>query len=363
MKIRTITCHNAVNYGARLQACALLHYLSNLGHDVQVIDYRPSYMSFREKVWYWPGSSVKAWIKLFLRFRQRLNRLKQYAAFEKFSEKYLSRTTRIYHNIAGLKEKPPHADLYIAGSDQIWNTLFCNGTDAAYYLDFGPLETKRISYAASFALSSLAIGCEAFVRENLSAFDAISVRETSGLQILNSLDFSGRIVADPVFLLSAEEWDLLLSCRETSESYVLVYDVMGCNQVKRLARRIAKQLGCNLYAIGYRNLGYADRNFSRSSPDTFVELIRNARFVVSNSFHGTAFAMIYHKDFFVVDRTDGLNERMHDLLSRCGLSSRRVTADLPDNQLLSAIPYRTVDMVLQREIVASKAFLAEELTQ
>ena len=361
MKVCTITCHNALNHGARLQACALLYYLNSLGHNVEVVDYRPEYMSFSDKVWYWPGVSVKMWAKLFLQLYLRLDAVRRYAAFERFSEKYIPRTKQIYRTLGELQKNPPLADVYIAGSDQIWNTLFRNGKDAAYYLDFGVPETKRVSYAASFALPSLFFDCESFVKEYLSVFDKISVRESSGVDILSALGYDAQVVVDPVFLLSANEWDILLNCYDNNEEYILVYDVMGCNTIKCIAKRLAKKYGCKVYSISSRRFAYAEKNFSQAGPDKFVELIRNARCVVSNSFHGTAFAMIYHRDFFVVDRKDGLNERIHSLLMQFGLESRCVMANVLDKVLSEKISYKTIDSILHWKISLSKEFLDKAL--
>lgn len=360
MKIVTVTCQNALNHGARLQACALLHYLRSRGYDAEVADYRPDYTSVCDRVWYLPGFSLREWAKLFLRAAERRDTVMRKANFERFSDKYIPRTARIYTSAEELHADAPQADVYVAGSDQIWNTSLRNGTDAVYYLDFGAPETRRISYAASFALRSLDEGCRSFVKEHLSAFDRISVREESGVEILRSLGFGGTVVADPVFLLSAAEWDALLGCGDDAEPYVLVYDVMGCEKVKRTAKRLAELYGCKIYSISSRRFGYADRNFTQAAPDKFVELVRNARCVVSNSFHGTAFAMIYHRDFFVVDRADGWNERMHDLLSTVGLQSRLVGAER-DVEGCESISYEAVDELLRRRIAHSELFLTEAL--
>ena len=362
MKVCTISCHNALNHGARLQALALLHYLNKQGHTAEAIDYRPGYLSFAGKLLYWPGLSLKELVKLFVRFSQRRDAILRDKAFAIFSERYLPRTKRVYHTLAELQAETLQADVYIAGSDQIWNTSFRNGKDAAYYLDFGTPETKRISYAASFALSSLNPECEPFVKAHLAAFDSISVRESSGLKILSSLGFSGCTSVDPVFLLPAAEWDTLLGCRDSAERYILVYDVMGgCKRIKRVAKRLAKLSGCKIYSIGHRRLSYVSKNFTQAAPDKFVELVRNASYVVSNSFHGTSFAMIYHREFFVVDRADGLNERMHDLLSRFSLQSRLVDANTPECVLNEHISYENVDNLLYRQIAESKKFLREVL--
>ena len=180
MKISIITCQNAVNHGARLQCYALSHWLQNQGHEVDVIDYRPSY-SLDAKLWYWPGLSFKRWIKLFYHYPSRKRNIERRKSFDAFSQKYIPLTKQTYYSIDDLRKNPPLADIYIAGSDQIWNTTLPNGADSAYYLDFGPSVIRRESFAASFATETLKPGTEAFVKENLKRFDKITVREQSAL--------------------------------------------------------------------------------------------------------------------------------------------------------------------------------------
>lgn len=314
MKICTITCQNADNHGARLQCYALVRYLQKQGHSVSVIDYRPHYMR-GPRLWYWPQASIKEWAKFFLQIPDRKRAVRRHQCFDEFSKKYIPRT-RIYYNIDELRKDPPVADMYIAGSDQIWNTTFPNGTDPGYYLDFGPKEIRRESFAASFATSEIVPFARDFVRENLKRFDKITVREQSALKILEDLGYHGTLQDDPVFLLSAEEWNEIADGTGEGEKYVLVYDFYADEKIKKKALSLAAEKECKVYAICPMKLSYAEKNFVYSGPETFVSLIKNANCVVSNSFHGTVFAMIYHIPFKIVDRPDGLNVRMHDLLER-----------------------------------------------
>ncbi|MBO7581400.1 MAG: polysaccharide pyruvyl transferase family protein [Bacteroidaceae bacterium] len=314
MKICTITCQNADNHGARLQCYALVRHLQKQGHDVKVIDYRPYYMrGFR--LWYWPGISIKGWIKFFWCFPDRMRKVLRHRDFDAFSKKYIP-LTRVYYCIEELRKDPPEADMYIAGSDQIWNTTFPNGTDPGYYLDFGSKEVRRESFAASFATTEVVPSAREFVKENLKRFDKITVREQSALKILEDLGCHGTLQEDPVFLLSAEEWNEIADGTGEGEKYVLVYDFYADQKIREEAQLLAKEKALKIYAICPHELRYADKNFVYAGPETFVSLIKNASYVVSNSFHGTVFAMIYHVPFKVVDRPDGLNVRMHDLLER-----------------------------------------------
>lgn len=357
MKICTITCQNADNYGARLQTYALARRLQILGHEVEVIDYRPDYMTFRTRLFYMPKLSIKEYAKLILQYEIRKHDLRRHEAFEAFSQKYIPLSRKIYGSVEELKSFPPKADVYIAGSDQIWNTEFRNGTDPSFYLDFGNASARKISYAASFATPDLAKGSEKFVKRMLRNFDCISVREQSGVSMLDRLGFDGSLVVDPVFLLSAECWNELAQSPKHENRYVLVYDFLKSKPIEILARRLAKLIDCKIYSIGAKRLPYADRNFIKEDPGTFLGLIRNAECVVSNSLHGTLFAMIFHRDFFVVRRSDDLNERMTDWLIRCGLQQRLIDETVSDDGLKEHIDYESVDAFLKREIQYSESFL------
>ena len=315
MKIRTITCSYADNQGALLQTYALARHLEGQGHDVQVIDYRPYYISYNPRLWYVPASA-KELGKLWLQFPERKRARKAHLAFEAFSRKHIPLTERSYRNVEELRKSPPEADLYIAGSDQIWNTELPNGTDPAFYLDFGPDSVRRESYAASFGTRELKAGTEDLVKGLLSRFDEITVRESSGLKILEGLGIKGELRDDPVFLLSAGEWDTVADGTGKGEEYVLVYDFFADPAIRRKAREIARKDSLRIFSAGPFRYRYADKDFCASGPETFVSLVRNARAVVTNSFHAIAFSLIFGKEFEFVPRPDGLNDRIEDILKR-----------------------------------------------
>ena len=170
MKIKTITCHDVYNLGASLQAYALQNYLLSLGHEVEIIHYKPDYLSNHHKLWLVanPKFNIPFIKQLYLlaKLPGRLIALKRKKVFDSFTSKYL-RLTRRYNSYEDLKNDAPEADCYIAGSDQIWNTLFRNGRDAAFYLDFGNQNIKRISYAASFATPEIVPEYKEFVKDKL----------------------------------------------------------------------------------------------------------------------------------------------------------------------------------------------------
>ena len=369
MIIRTITCHHAFNHGAMLQAFALVHYLQSLGHDVQVIDYSPYYMPGNPKVNFkWvPGRFDYFGVRelyRFAKYRQNKYTQKRQNAIESFYETCIPVTTNRYDTVERLRDNPPKADVYIAGSDQIWNTTFPNGKDAAFYLDFGSPK-RKISYAASFATRELEPGTEEFVKHQLKNFDAISVREQSGKSLLNSLGFDGQLVVDPVFLLNREHWDQFdTDSDELNEEYILTYDFEPKKSaIRSIAKRLADYYSCKIFTVTSLPslFCYADKSYFTCGPEMFVRLIKHARCIVSNSFHGTAFSIMYGKNFFVLDRRDGLNTRMQDLLNRYNLSDRLVDNSVSDDRLFKNINYDIVFNKLHDDINESKSFLQQQI--
>lgn len=360
MKICTITCHDVYNVGASLQAYALQTYLKSLGHDVKIIDYKPDYLSkhYRLDIVGNPKYD-KPFLKqayLLAKLPGRLRILPRKKAFDSFTAKYLDLTKR-YTSNEELKREPPAADVYFAGSDQIWNPLFPNGKDPTFYLDFVQ-QGVRASYAASFAVDEFPQELREVTAQYLDRFDHIAVRETSGLSVLKTLGITNAVtVLDPVFLLDRAQWEAMAEKPERCEKpYLLVYDFDNSPAVRKLAERIAAERGLHIYSVF--KLPYAERCFPLCGPETFLGLMQHAAFVLSNSFHATAFSVIFEKEFAVVERTEKINTRMRDFTAMLGLSDHMVTAEteIPDGTDWTAV-YRC----LKNEIDHAKAYIDEVL--
>lgn len=321
MKICTITSHDAYNYGASLQAYALMCYLQQQGHDVSIIDYKPEYTTRRYNYrWVNPESGFhKYWMTRvayrILKFTQRQFTLKRKEAFDQFTHEYLN-LTRKYESNEELKQHPPLADAYIVGSDQVWNSFYDAGKDPAFYLDFAPTESLRISYAASFSITSLPAEAKLFAKENLQKLNAIAVREEHALAILNDLGLEGTWVLDPTFLLPVEFWKKRLVPFLKKEPYLLIYDFEGNKLLKKFAVQLARQKGIKIYAINDTYpLTYADKNFGKAGPKEFITLIYHCDYFISNSFHGSVFSILFNKKFFIFPRNrHQVNSRMESLL-------------------------------------------------
>ena len=315
MKIKTITCHDVYNVGASLQAYALSEFLRQQGHDVEIIDYKPDYLSkhYNFKAVDNPryeNPFFLRWIYLILKFPKRLMKYPGKQNFDKFRDKYL-RLTKRYNSLEELKQNPPEADLYIAGSDQIWNTLFKNGRDGAFYLEFAPKGVSKASYAASFSTDKIANGWENQIKFWLSNFDHISVREKSSLRLLDEMAFEGCSVLDPVFLLNKEQWKSLIRKNETSND-VFIYDFDGNSLMERISDLFKEKFGYK--TTSFFPVKYSDANLRYPGPLEFLETIYQSKVVVSNSFHATVLSLIFHKDFYVIKRNEDINVRMEDLL-------------------------------------------------
>lgn len=366
MKILTITCHAVENHGACLQAYALSHYLRTLGHDAEIIDYRPQGLYGGYSLLSCPNRYRHPWLlKAFYitaKMPGRLLNLPRRKAFRKFVENYLHTTPECYFSFEQLRSNLPEADLYICGSDQIWNTYFYCGTDRGFYLDFSTIGKRKISYSASFGYSDIKQGYEDFVRQKINQLDSVSLREESGLKIAKGLGLRGELTVDSVFLLNRSHWESLADDNGTKDGkYVLVYDFEDNELIRYLATKYANLKGVKIYSIGARKLSYAHKNFNLSGPLKFLSLVKNADCIIGNSFHGILFSWIFERDFFVVRRDDGLNSRMEDLLKRYGLMHRAVVSHIDDNALLEQVDYDSFHEQLEKDIERSKKYLAEQI--
>lgn len=373
MVIKTITCHNVYNYGASLQAYALQKYLEFLGHDVEIIDFQPYFHQNRYNIFYIPKSSrFYAICKKIPMLACLYNLQKNFSMFktwgrkkkfDKFTENYLKLTTTQYETSKQLQANPPKADIYIAGSDQIWNTNSDNGKEPAYYLDFGDKDIKKYSYAASFAIPDIDETLKNFVKSKVSNLNKVSVREETGVNILKKLQIEATHVIDPVFLLSKEDWEKLVKKANISnfpKNYILIYDFLLDKQIKHAALYFKKIYKLPIISINdFNTISYADVNINNAGPLEFLNLIYNSEVVISSSFHATAFSIIFEKKFYVYPLAGQNNSsRMTDFLSDLNLIERFK----PKHISLDSIDYKSVNKLLNEEIKSSKTFIDQILS-
>lgn len=337
MQIKIITCQHVYNYGATLQAYALQTYIYSLGHDVEIIKFVP-YYHHRYEVWnvnkqshYYDKIKHNIFLHLLYAIKSNIRIYKWIGrkwAFDKFDKKYLYLTSKTYSTSMDLKKNPPVADVYIAGSDQLWNTDMPNGSEAAYYLDFGNKEVYRCSYAVSFGIESVASYMIDYVKKQLQRFDAISVREKTGLLVLKSLDINNAVqVVDPVFLLNKEDWLKVASKAKKYNlppKYIMLYDFLGDFKITTFAKKCRKKLGLPIVSVNdHKKFSYADININDAGPAEFVSIIANAELVIANSFHAASFSIILNKELYIFPLSTQRNSsRMIDMMSDMGVVDR-----------------------------------------
>ena len=362
--ILTITCHKVYNHGATLQEYALLEYLKSLGYKAETINYRPPYLSnhynlFRVSSPRFDKNILFRAIYIAVKLPGRIMGLRKKDAFDAFEKKYVPVYPGKYDSNEALKSSPPQADIYICGSDQIWNSYFQNGKDPAFYLDFVPKGKLKISYAASFAIDEVADDLKPFVKKMVDDIDCVSVRESSGVRILERLGIANATrVLDPVFLIKSSVWQRAF-VKPRKEKYIFVYDFDNNENIKEIARREAAKHGFKIFTVN-SNITYADTNFKNEAPDAFVSLIYNAQFVITNSFHALAFSLIFNKKFCVINRTEKINTRMRDLLELAGLPQLLVSDSTIELDKIN-IDYDAVNAKVDAFREQSKNFLKSAL--
>lgn len=360
--IKIITLHCPLNYGAALQAYALKTYLNLIGNKADMIDYRPDYIMDKQKYSYagrWNKSRnlllklIYALVKLSSRYKMKNN----FARFQ--NNELCDKTSTKYHTCDELAANPPKAQVYFCGSDQIWNTHMENGWDDSFFLDFVK-EGRKCSYAASMAISQpLNVKETNRFTDKLNGFDFISVREEDAKRILQPFtDKQIEWVLDPVFLLPAKKWAELANKEKqcVQKDYILIYPMGDGANILDVAKNLSKQTGLPIYSISKSmKEGHVDQVFNSYSPYQFLHLFKNASYVVTNSFHGTSFSIIFRKNFWScsVGKT---SSRIISLLESLMIGDRYIQNDIPAD-LTKKIEYSVPSELLDKRLTFSKDYI------
>ncbi len=314
MKVGIITFHFAHNYGAMLQAHALMQAINQLGHDAKIIDYIPNKLEkeysmnpFNNK------DSIKSFIKSILKMPIRI---KQYKLFEDFLKNEMNLTSKVsqYNELNKLSQE---FDAIIVGSDQVWNDGI-TGEIEVYFLNFCEKNTKKISYAASLGTSEASKYIKNCIHKFLPEFDLVTVRENIGrdiiLQEIN--DKSIYQVMDPVFLMDIDYWkDKAQQVTVKRNPYILYYSLQKNPKLEMLTEKAADEYGVEILSIHPLTTRQKinAKQLNNVGPLEFLDLIRNAELVCTNSFHAVAFSIIFKKRLLHIAHSK-LNSRVEGLL-------------------------------------------------
>ena len=384
MRIGIITYWSSSdNYGQQLQCFALQKYLKGLGHDAYLIKYMPI---SSVPLWRRIARSIK--YRLLVSSEQKENDKKNAEIsstnallnakrnFVGFRNNYIDSTDIVYHCIHELRANPPKADVYICGSDQVWNNRLEDENTAGWFLDFGSSKTRRLSYAASIGREIDSKEYESFSKY-LKRFDAISVREQKANDLCHHLGFEKSIVAiDPTLLLKSSDYNVLnngIKKEGSSKPYAFIYllNIRNSDEVywdefhkmiqeNDLSVRVVASSGylpAQDFLPGYQN--------EQATIPEWLSLIKHSEFVITTSFHGVVFCLLNHKPFYAVLLNNEFskgNDRIISLLKTVGLEKRIVSSASDINSIkFVEINWDNVDEKLSKLRKESIDFLNKEL--
>ena len=336
MKVGIVTFHRALNYGALLQAFALRHSLTKLGAQTQVLDYRNPIM---EGMYFYPSFSQRKNFKDKVKFLiQGKSELIRREKFENYRKKYLNLSGELSTKKDLILASETY-DKFIIGSDQVWN-YGAHNFDKNYFLQFVNDKSKKYSYAASFGISSLPNDYIKEYQNLLDDFAMCSVREQQGLDILSNLGVKKRrIDIDPTMLLTKEEWQSQFDISvNQKQKYIFAYYFELTDTLRSYIENLANKAGCTVVFVGNPlkvPFHCRCKALKTADPIDFVNVIENAEYVVTNSFHGTAFSIFFNKKFYVeLLKTDSkVNSRIENVLQTFSLENRLIDSPNKDSEV------------------------------
>ena len=340
MKIGILTCYYAYNYGGILQAYALQEYLKSKGHVVEFVNYNNKtvkdyyrYVNLKKI----PTNRLLSCLKYVITSLSRLPfRVVRYKRMQNFIDNNI---------VVASSENIDCYDLIIVGSDQVWNIDITGGLDAYYW---GDIPAKSIvSYAASFNKDHIPSFLVSEIKKKLANFKAISVREDTLKDIFQPLtDKKINIVLDPTLLAPVSIWNQFSHKVVLNRKYILVYALRDEDKLMSSLRLLQQETHLDYVLIrGAETWKYSKHIKQFADPSDFVSLFQNAEYVITTSFHGTVFSILFHKIFYTLKCCDGNNSRVESLLKSVGLKDRLVDK-YPEGGVLQTINYAAVDKML-----------------
>lgn len=356
-KIGILTYHRVFNFGSLLQTYALQKYIEDKGQTVEVIDYYPERLQKKRLLFHVnPKWSRPVWKKIAHLIPAVITRLLGYHMMDTFLKKHIHLSKKIYETEEDLKRDLPVYDIYLNGSDQIWNVETADGlVDKVFFMEFLPDHCIRVAYAGSFGKDDFSEDSLEEIKKYLSKYSAISVRENSGVDILEKIGIeNGQWVLDPTFLLKPAQWKTIQAKANLPEKYLLVYNLNRNPRISSLAQRIAKDKGLKIVNFAHSFVFVKGaKNIIYPTPNLFITLFENADYVVTDSFHGTAFSINFGRQFICVP-APRFNTRLNSILDLIG-ETDRLLGDKDDFDIINKkVDYKKVNKIIDEE--RKKAF-------
>ncbi len=327
MKIGILTFLGVENCGALLQAYALSNVLKNMENDVELVNLISNNEMERKSKRNLKNKAFLARKIYYMFFPNSIKRRK--VLFDSFRKEYLSiypQDRRIFEN--ELEKICKKYECMVCGSDQIWSQdpKLYDRSDA-YFINY-EFDGKRVSYAASFGdnLDYAEINKERIL-PYIKRFDSVSVREKEAKEFLNKNNIESEVTVDPTLLIEKKEWEKLAILPKEKKEYILYFSVNSRKYSINIARKLAKQTGLKVIELNPHpkswNSGFVKKY--GIGPREFLGYLLNAKYIVTNSFHGTVFSAVFNKPFFAAfDEKDGMivkENRKYTLIEKLGLQA------------------------------------------
>ena len=369
MKIGILTFHRATNYGAVLQCYGLYETLRALGHEVEVIDYRPEYIEKYRKAF--PLFDIKRQKGLFEKAKMSLLSLLGMNSRKEAAHRFdIFLKTEFEMSSVVLKpnQMPQKYDIIFFGSDQIWSPQICLGFDEIYWGQFPHDKTRLVTYAASIGGHNHLNGEEwEKVGKYLMAFENISVREIQLQKDLNAyLGIKSQLVVDPTILLKEKSFDRIVEKpKDMPDNYVLVFSVAPTENLMGFAEKVAKESGSEIVTLTAEKTPWIfrrgkERNVNPTVGE-FLGWFKYAKYIVTVSFHGTVFSVLFRRDFYSL--ANYMQDRAEQFLNSVGLNNRLIPSDSDsiNNLQLSSIDYCGVEKRLESIRESSREYIKQIL--
>ena len=368
-KIGIITWFKYENYGTALQAISLQKFLRNNGEYVELIDFDLNDENLNIK-----KNKDKLIKKIYLKFGRFVYKIQR----KKYKDDFVSKSNNfkkiIFENCLFSRKIENDFDyvnvcnsydILLFGSDQIWNPSWYH---PYYYANYESINAKRVAYAPSFGVNKI-VNNKKEIRNALKRFSSIAVREKTGCDIVKKISgCDSSLVLDPTFLLSSKEWEKFESSLFIDEKYILCYFLSDNFYHWTAVKRFAKEKKLKLVVIPQNGFSYimSDNVIRKCGVDDFLSLIHNAEFVITDSFHGTVFSIIYRKKFVVFERHDNKNilsqnSRIYDLLKLVKLENYILKYNSSKIIYNKNIPFNHLYDDLKKYIILSKDFLNKNI--
>lgn len=346
IKIDVITLHAVQNYGSVLQALATQEILKQHGCDVTIIDYIREDVCYENLVKKWSdGNPIKALaiIPTILRWKK---------VFQTFTKQYLNLSENAYISEEDFAGYPLDADAYCTGSDQVWNSKWNNGILPCLYLSFVPDDKYKFAFSASFGQSRLSTDEINKTKFYLEQYNRISVRESEAKIILDeqyNIQNSVHLV-DPTLCVPGDFWREYETPRKIEDDYILIYNLNRSKGFDRYAVELSKRTGLKLVRFCTRYDQFYRPGKSMLVPKVFdfISLIDNAKYVLTDSFHATAFSLNLHTEPICVYPKE-FGGRLESILKQTKTTQRHIENYEDFNVVNRTVNFEQVDEILSRE--------------